>query len=56
MADRDGLDSADRVDAERHASWLELFVDLVVVVAVAQLAHRVYLLLLARLVPQAEPG
>ncbi|NJP89814.1 low temperature requirement protein A [Nonomuraea sp. FMUSA5-5] len=26
--------------AERHASWLELFFDLVVVVAVAQLAHR----------------
>lgn len=25
---------------ERHASWLELFFDLVVVVAVAQLAHR----------------
>ncbi|WP_347701732.1 low temperature requirement protein A [Nonomuraea sp. B12E4] len=24
----------------RHASWLELFFDLVVVVAVAQLAHR----------------
>ncbi|GIF63150.1 hypothetical protein Ais01nite_11850 [Asanoa ishikariensis] len=26
--------------AERHASWLELFFDLVVVVAVAQLAHQ----------------
>ncbi|WP_157245342.1 low temperature requirement protein A [Nonomuraea typhae] len=26
--------------ADRHASWLELFFDLVVVVAVAQLAHR----------------
>jgi low temperature requirement protein LtrA len=24
----------------RHASWIELFFDLVVVVAVAQLAHR----------------
>ncbi|MFC6882239.1 MULTISPECIES: low temperature requirement protein A [Actinomadura] len=28
--------------AERHASWLELFFDLVVVAAVAQLAHRVH--------------
>jgi low temperature requirement protein LtrA len=27
-------------DEERHASWLELFFDLVVVVAVLQLAHR----------------
>ncbi|MFI6480823.1 low temperature requirement protein A [Nonomuraea sp. NPDC050663] len=27
---------------ERHASWLELFFDLVVVVAVAQLAHRLH--------------
>ncbi|MBN6057430.1 low temperature requirement protein A, partial [Nonomuraea sp. RK-328] len=25
---------------ERHASWLELFFDLVVLVAVARLAHR----------------
>ncbi|GLZ80186.1 hypothetical protein Afil01_49930 [Actinorhabdospora filicis] len=28
--------------SERHASWLELFFDLVVVAAVAQLAHRVH--------------
>ncbi|MEV0645947.1 low temperature requirement protein A [Phytomonospora sp. NPDC050363] len=28
--------------AERHASWLELFFDLVVVAAVAQLAHRMH--------------
>lgn len=28
--------------AERHAGWLELFFDLVVVAAVAQLAHRVH--------------
>ncbi|GAA2119825.1 low temperature requirement protein A [Actinomadura napierensis] len=32
----------DEVVAERHASWLELFFDLVVVAAVAQLAHRVH--------------
>jgi low temperature requirement protein LtrA len=30
----------DGQDEERHASWLELFFDLVVVVAVLQLAHR----------------
>src|SRR4029453_16572631 len=27
---------------ERHASWLELFFDLVIVVAVAQLAHLLH--------------
>ncbi|GAA4094807.1 low temperature requirement protein A [Nonomuraea soli] len=30
------------VSGERHASWLELFFDLVVVVAVVQLAHRLH--------------
>jgi low temperature requirement protein LtrA len=35
-------DGGEERAAERHASWLELFFDLVVVVAVAQLAHRLH--------------
>jgi low temperature requirement protein LtrA len=27
-------------EGERHASWLELFFDLMIVVAIAQLAHH----------------
>ncbi|GIH28159.1 hypothetical protein Aph01nite_64690 [Acrocarpospora phusangensis] len=30
---------AEQETPERHASWLELFYDLIIVVAVAQLAH-----------------
>lgn len=42
-ADRTLLDMTQRPEtADRHASWLELFFDLVVVVAVSQLAHLLH--------------